>query len=236
MIRTQAEYRRTKQQVEDLRHQVADHRQSLAAEGDSPEEIQRQLDPMISFCEQMADEVALYERIVGDDVPPLDDLAELGYFLIATRIARGVTQRTLAQRLNVHESMVSRDEGNDYHGITANRAGRILKALGVRIHLTSSPEIEGATVPTALAQSTVATDAVGTVARKAAAVPTAPSTTPVGSLLPSGNTFIVSPANEAVVIGGMIGEQTVLASLGQPVPPHRGQQAKMNQPVWQGAA
>jgi len=222
MIRTQAEYRRTKQQVEDLRHQVADHRQSLAAEGDSPEEIQRQLDPMISFCEQMADEVALYERIVGDDVPPLDDLAELGYFLIATRIARGVTQRTLAQRLNVHESMVSRDEGNDYHGITADRAGRILKALGVRIHLTSSPEIEGATVPTALAQSTVATGAVGTVDRKEAAVPTAPSTTPVGSLLPSGNTFIVSPAD--------------LASLGQPVPPHRGQQAKINQPVWQGAA
>ena len=35
----------------------------------------------------------------------------------------------------VHESQVSRDERNEYHGITVDRASRILDAL--HVHLTS---------------------------------------------------------------------------------------------------
>ena len=38
----------------------------------------------------------------------------------------------LAERLGVHESQVLRDERNDYRGVTAERAQRILEALGVR--------------------------------------------------------------------------------------------------------
>lgn len=49
------------------------------------------------------------------------------------RIARGLTQRELAERLGVNESMVSRDERNEYHGITVDRAMRILDAMGVRL-------------------------------------------------------------------------------------------------------
>jgi len=39
----------------------------------------------------------------------------------------------LAQRLGVHESQVSRDERNEYHNITLDRAGRILDVLGVEL-------------------------------------------------------------------------------------------------------
>lgn len=52
---------------------------------------------------------------------------------MALRIARGLTQRELAERLSVHESQVSRDERNDYHGITVERATRVLDALSVRM-------------------------------------------------------------------------------------------------------
>jgi hypothetical protein len=34
----------------------------------------------------------------------------------------------------VHESQVSRDERNEYHGVTVERASRILDALGVDLH------------------------------------------------------------------------------------------------------
>ena len=57
----------------------------------------------------------------------------IGRLLIAVRIAQGMTQRELAERLAVHESQVSRDERNEYHGITVERASRILEALGVTV-------------------------------------------------------------------------------------------------------
>ncbi len=44
-----------------------------------------------------------------------------------------MTQRELARRLSVDEAMVSRDERNEYHGITVDRAKRMLDALGVRL-------------------------------------------------------------------------------------------------------
>lgn len=40
------------------------------------------------------------------------------------------------ERLGVHESLVSRDERNEYHGITLDRAARILDALGVELRST----------------------------------------------------------------------------------------------------
>ena len=43
---------------------------------------------------------------------------------------RGMSQRQLAERLDVHESQVSRDERNEYHGVTVERASRILDAMG----------------------------------------------------------------------------------------------------------
>jgi hypothetical protein len=35
--------------------------------------------------------------------------------------------------VGVHESQVSRDERNEYHGVTVERASRILDAMGVRL-------------------------------------------------------------------------------------------------------
>jgi Helix-turn-helix len=49
---------------------------------------------------------------------------------------RALTQqyaRELAQRLGVDESQVSRDERNEYYGITVERAQRILDALGAQV-------------------------------------------------------------------------------------------------------
>ena len=53
--------------------------------------------------------------------------------LIGLRIARGMTQRELARRMDVDETAVSRDERNEYHGITVERARKVLDALEVRL-------------------------------------------------------------------------------------------------------
>ena len=53
--------------------------------------------------------------------------------LISVRIAQGISQRELAKRLGVHESQVSRDERNEYFGITLERAIKVLDTLNVKL-------------------------------------------------------------------------------------------------------
>lgn len=62
-------------------------------------------------------------------------LSHLGRSLVALRIARNISQAELARRLKVSESQVSRDERNDYQGITVERAQRIIEALDAKIEL-----------------------------------------------------------------------------------------------------
>lgn len=74
-----------------------------------------------------------YERLKRGEFDELRNLHGLGSLLISLRIACGLSQRQLAERLGVHESQVSRVERNEYHGITLERATRILDALGVEM-------------------------------------------------------------------------------------------------------
>ena len=69
-----------------------------------------------------------------------DNLRGLGQLLITSRIAQGISQRELANRLGVHESQVSRDERNEYFGISVDRAVKVIDALNV--HLTTRVAIE----------------------------------------------------------------------------------------------
>ena len=67
----------------------------------------------------------------------------LGRTLVAIRIALGLTQRQLAERLSVNESQVSRDERNEYQGVTVDRASRILDALGVTLRSAFQAPVRG---------------------------------------------------------------------------------------------
>jgi len=60
-------------------------------------------------------------------------LQGLGQLLIGVRVAPGLSQREMAERLDVHETQVSRDERNEYFDITIERASRILETLGVEV-------------------------------------------------------------------------------------------------------
>jgi hypothetical protein len=136
MIRNETEYQEACGRLVNERARLADHRSRLKDAGLSDEEIKRVTDPMESFHLQLQEEVESYERLKRGEFDELDNLRGLGALLISLRIAQGVSQRELARRLNVHESQVSRDERNEYFGITLERAIRILDALHVRLHST----------------------------------------------------------------------------------------------------
>lgn len=105
----------------------------------SKAEIRRGTAPLRTFHEQLREEVQSYERLRRGDKKELAGYSQLGQLLIALRIANGLSQRELAERLGVHESQVSRDERNDYHGVTVERANRIIEALGFKLRYSVSP-------------------------------------------------------------------------------------------------
>lgn len=144
MIRNEAEYQVALVRLEEERARLEAHRTRLATMGLGDAELKRALDPLRSFHLQLEEEVQSYERLKRGDVGEMLNLHGLGQTLVALRIARGLTQRELAARLGVHESQVSRDERNEYHGITVERASRVLDALGVRLRsLFEQPVLPG---------------------------------------------------------------------------------------------
>ena len=88
---------------------------------------------MESFHLQLQEEVTSYERLKRGEYEDLENLRGLGHLLVSLRITRGITQRELASRLDVHESQVSRDERNEYHGVSVDRVTKVLEALGAQL-------------------------------------------------------------------------------------------------------
>ena len=136
MIRTEQEYQLTLQKLSDQEERIRQQADQLKAMKIDKAGIKRVLDPIRCLSAQLKDEIETYESLKRGEFPELENFAGMGQMLIALRISQGLTQRELAQRMGVNESQVSRDERNEYHGITLDRAQRILEVLEVRMTTT----------------------------------------------------------------------------------------------------
>ena len=141
MIRNESEYQVGVGRLRDEAAWLADQERLLREKGLSDEQLKNALDPVRSFHRGLKEEVAAYERLRRGEFDPLMNLGGFGRLLVSLRVFKGVSQRELAERLGVHESQVSRDERNEYRGVTLERAGRVLAALGAE--LTTTVEAAG---------------------------------------------------------------------------------------------
>jgi DNA-binding XRE family transcriptional regulator len=135
MIRNENEYRQAVDRLVAEKERIAQQETELKGMDLTAEEIKRVLDPVRSFHLQLVEEVESYERLKRREIGEVFNLRGLGNALICLRIASNLTQRELAERLGVNETQVSRDERNEYHGITLERAAKILDALGAKIRI-----------------------------------------------------------------------------------------------------
>lgn len=133
MIRNEGEYRNAVQRIIDEEERIENERALLMEQKYTVEQIKRALDPVMSFHLQLKEEIESYERLKRGDLGELQNLHGLGTTLIGLRIALGLSQREFAAKLGVGETQVSRDERNEYHGITVDRASKILDVLGVTL-------------------------------------------------------------------------------------------------------
>lgn len=134
MIRNETEYQEALRRLREEEARHAEQRKKLNQTKLSEDEVKRVMDPLMSFHQQLVEEVESYERLKRGDLGEVTNLHGLGRMLVALRIARSLTQRDLAAKLGVNESQVSRDERNEYHGITVDRASKILDTLGAELH------------------------------------------------------------------------------------------------------
>ena len=135
MIRNENEYQEALRRIEANRATQSRQRAALESKGFTPEQIEQGMAPLVTFHLQLQEEVHWYQRVRDGNIDPLSNLTNIGLLLIGLRIASGITQRELAERLRVSEAQVSRDERNEYHGITIDRAQRVLEAIGAHVEI-----------------------------------------------------------------------------------------------------
>jgi ribosome-binding protein aMBF1 (putative translation factor) len=132
MIRTEFEYQEAVQQAKEQQERLQ-NKEATLQKTLSPEEVARAMAPEKSFLFSLLEEIESYEKLKRGDLGEFQNLRELGRMLIGVRIAVGLSQRQLAEKMGVHESQVSRDERNEYHGITVDRASKLLDVMGVTL-------------------------------------------------------------------------------------------------------
>jgi DNA-binding XRE family transcriptional regulator len=96
------------------------------------EQINMAVEPLISFHEQLEEEVEYYERVKRGLFNPIHKFTDIGKSLIAFRIYMNMTQAELARKLDVSEAQISRDERNEYYGATTEKIETVMSAMGMR--------------------------------------------------------------------------------------------------------
>ena len=135
MIRNDTEYKRVLQQIEEGRAYFHTQRASFQEQGIPVESATIALQATESFLLDLEEDAAAYLNAKSGHLAPLDDLKHIGRWLIHARIARGLSQRELAERLQVSEAQVSRDERNEYAKVGVDRAQAILDAMDVSLRI-----------------------------------------------------------------------------------------------------
>jgi len=129
MIRTEKDYKEAKKRLEEDKKMMELQKTRLKKHGLSKAEIEEAMEPLVSFHLQLKEEIEWYEEVREGNLNLVGSIKEIGLMLIGLRIGLGLSQRELAQRLGVTEPQVSRDERNEYHGITVERIAKILEAF-----------------------------------------------------------------------------------------------------------
>lgn len=132
MIKNERQYRITKAQAAKLEAAL----ESFSAESASsrkghPRLIKAQGDALRSQLASLRGELREYEQIKAGDVPPpdLSYIAVVPQDLVRARIASGLSQKELAERLGMPEQQIQRYEATEYESVSLARIMEIAKAL-----------------------------------------------------------------------------------------------------------
>lgn len=136
MIKNERQYRITRAQAEKFAQALAQMEgQPREAAGVHPLLRKAEADALRSQLESLRDEVAAYEDLRSGKARVFvsHSFDELPAALIKARIASGLSQKDLAERLGVKEQQVQKYEATDYTSASLERVRAVILALGVTV-------------------------------------------------------------------------------------------------------
>lgn len=135
MIKNHRQYQQALRAIASFEQAIQDWDATEIEEGVSPEMRALQLESAKGQLESLLCERAEYEYLLkgGVDQISLNSLEELPLGLIKARIARGMTQRNLADAMGVKQQQVQRWEYEDYEGVSFGNLLGVAHALNIKI-------------------------------------------------------------------------------------------------------
>ena len=134
MIKNERQYKITRSRADEVRNTVTELERAPLPEGLQPEMREMQLDALRGTLGDMVAELAEYDSLHDATLIEATGIAQLPTALIRARIASGLTQHQLAERVGLQEQAVQRYEANDYSGVSFSRLVEIADALELTIH------------------------------------------------------------------------------------------------------
>jgi HTH-type transcriptional regulator/antitoxin HigA len=131
VITNQRQYLNTQAQAERFRQALA----SPDTQGLHPKAAQAMRAGLRSQLDDLETELAEYDALRQGRVATLEaeSIVGIGEALIKARIVRNLTQKELAERLDLAEQQVQRYEATQYRGVAAERLQQVADALKLRV-------------------------------------------------------------------------------------------------------
>jgi HTH-type transcriptional regulator / antitoxin HipB len=140
MIQNERQYKVTQTKLKELEQAAA----NVEIEDFSlhPRQILSQKNSYNKIIGTLKQELAEYEELKSGRIAvfQIESFNDLPTALIKARIALGMTQKELAEKIDTQEQQIQRYEANHYHAISFNRLMKVVQALG--ISFKNSVEIE----------------------------------------------------------------------------------------------
>jgi transcriptional regulator with XRE-family HTH domain/Zn-dependent peptidase ImmA (M78 family) len=136
MIKNEKQYRVTQSQTKKFEEALTQLTQNLSKNKEvHPLLLKAQQDALQSQLNDLREELLEYEALKSGqrEILELHSLDELPNALIKSRIASGLTQKELAERIGIKEQQIQRYEATEYASASFTRILEIVQILGIQI-------------------------------------------------------------------------------------------------------
>jgi ribosome-binding protein aMBF1 (putative translation factor) len=140
VIANERQYSITQTELRRFEEAAEEQQRHGPSEGIDPRIGKAMVDGLLSQAETLRDELKHYEDLRDGRISKreLEGLRDFPTALIEARIAAGLTQKVLGERLGVKEQQIQRWEANFYSGVGVERLQEVADALGMEVRETIS--------------------------------------------------------------------------------------------------
>jgi len=135
VIKNERQYRITRAQAEKFEKTIREMEDARPDKRTHARLRQAQIDALRSQLSDLREELEEYEALRSGKRRPLqlESFEDLPRALIQARIAAGMSQEDLANRMGVKAQQIQRYEATDYMGASLSRVSEVVEALGMKV-------------------------------------------------------------------------------------------------------